>query len=349
MKKKLLIKICTLFLCTGIIVNTSQAQNDGDPAVTSFSFAQSPIFVNEVTTLTVFVTNAGFTTAVPAGSIGLTVTLPPGGEYAAFPESLGALSGDYFSKFNWTYNTGTKKFTGVSNQDILPGDGGSIVINIKGYIISGSTNSTASIDLLNPPSYPNDNSTNNSLVASLVVTSGVVSMNLLSFNAVKQNNTVGLSWQTATGINNSYFDVQAGTDGTSWRSLGTVQAAANSNAPQQYTFTDLSPVKGVNYYRLKKVDINGGFEYSLIRTVDFSTTGISILPNPAKDRVYINTPEAATIRSVLVYSEEGKLLQTVNNFISGSSIDLQNYPPGIYLLRIIYKDQKTQAEKIIKE
>jgi hypothetical protein len=349
MKKKFLIKICMIFLCMGAIINTAEAQNDGDPAVTSLSFAQSPIVVNQMTTLTLFITNGGFTTSVPAGSIGVDIILPAAGQYAAFPESLAALSGDYLSKFNWAYNSGTKTFSGVSNQDILPGDGGNIVINIRGYVVSGSTNSTANMVLLNPPAYPNDNSTNNSLVASLGVTSGVVAMNLLSFNAVKQNNTVGLKWETSSGMNSNYFDVERSTNGTTWGSIGTVQAGSSS-ASQQYTFTDATPVKGINYYRIKQVSVTGQVEYSLIRIVNFNTKDlITILPNPTKDRVYISTSGADPIRSVQVYSNEGKLLQTVPNFVSGSSIDIQNYAPGIYLLKIIYKNEKVQVEKIIKQ
>ena len=350
MKKKFLIKICMIFLCSGAITNIAKAQNDGDPAVTSLSFAQSPIVVNNVTTLTVFVTNGGFTTLVPAGSIGLKVALPASGEYAAFPESPAALSGDYFSKFNWSYDAGTKTFSGVSNQDILPGDGGNVVINIKGLVVTASANSTAEIVLLNPAAYPNDNSTNNSLVASLGVTPGVVAVNLLSFNVVKQGNAVGLSWEASSGMNSSYFDVQRSTNGTNWATIGTVQAAINGNITQQYAFTDAAPVKGINYYRLKQVKTGGGVEYSLIRTVNYNGGSIiTVLPNPAKERVYITTAGADPIKSVLVYSNEGKLLQSVTNFTSGSSIDLQNYAPGIYLLKILYKDGKTQVERIVKQ
>lgn len=349
--KEIILKISIIAIFLGVILNTAIAQNDADPAVTSFGFAKSPINVDEVTTLTVFITNAGFTTAVPAGSIGLRISLPAGAEYGAFPESLAAVSGDYHDKFNWTYDTESKQFMGVSNQAIAPGEGGMVIIAIKGHIVVASRNSSASIVLLSPPSYPNDNTTNNDLSASMGVTAGgTLPIKLFSFNAVKQNNAVDLNWVTSTEINSSHFDVQASSNGVNWKSIGTVKAVGNSSTKQQYNFTDNAPVKGVNYYRLKMVDIDAKFGYSLTRTVSFSTgSSITIQPNPTTDRVYITSADISSIQSVLVYSSEGKLMQTVNNFAVGNSIDMQSYAPGIYLLKIIYKDEHTEIKKIVKQ
>src|SRR5690242_12724522 len=128
--KKIFIKTALVALCLSAIINTSSAQNDADPAITSFSFASSPIIVNHLTTLTVFFTNNGFTTPIAAGSVGLNISLPTSAEYIASPESIAALSGDFVSKFNWTYSTVNKNFFGTSNQAIAPGDGGTIIIMV---------------------------------------------------------------------------------------------------------------------------------------------------------------------------------------------------------------------------
>lgn len=351
MKKIILIKTIIIAFCPGLIINTAIAQNDADPAITSLSFSVSPVEISHETELTVFVTNGGFTTAVPAGSIGLSVILPIDGEYAAFPESLAAVSGDYMNKFNWTYNSSSKTFYGVSNQEILPGDGGTIVINIRGYIVSSSTNSQANIVLLDPPSYPNDNVTNNSLTATLDVTpGGTLPLKLFSFNAAKQNNVAKLNWETSSEVKSSHFDVQTSNNGTNWTSIGTVQAAGNSDIKKQYSFIHSTPLRAVNYYRLKVVDIDGKYGYSDTRTVGFNTNStITVLPNPTANEVYITSANATTIKIVLVYSTEGKLMQTADNFTSGSSVDLSGYATGVYLLKIIYKDESTQVERVIKQ
>jgi Secretion system C-terminal sorting domain len=348
--KKIIFKISIIAIFSGVMLNKANAQNDADPAVTSCSFANSPIQIGQETFLCIFVTNAGFTTNVASGSIGLQITLPVTAEYKSYPESIAAISGDYAGKFNWTYNSTTKVFTGTLNSDILPGDGGMILFNVKGNQTGNSIPSAADLLLLNPPAYPNDNNTNNDLAASMSVTSGTLPISLLSFNAVKQTNAVKLNWETSTEINSNYFDVLASSNGVNWKSIGTVKAAGNSSIKQQYLFTDNAPVKGMNYYRLKMVDIDAKFGYSLTRTVGFSTgSTLTIQPNPTTDRVYITSDDIANIKYVAVYSSEGKLMNVVNNFATGNSIDMQTYAPGVYLLKIIYKDDHTETERIVKK
>src|SRR6476620_10767420 len=100
--KKIFIKLMMVVLGLSAIINSSSAQNDADPAITSLSFASSPIIVDHLTTLTVFFTNNGFTTPIAAGSVGLNVSLPTSAEYVASPETIVALSGNFVTKFNWT-------------------------------------------------------------------------------------------------------------------------------------------------------------------------------------------------------------------------------------------------------
>ncbi|MEO6541277.1 MAG: T9SS type A sorting domain-containing protein [Ferruginibacter sp.] len=350
MKKILVIKTLIVALCLGAITNTSSAQNDADPAITSLSFGISPVSVDQTTTLTVFFTNGGFTTSIPAGSVGLNISLPTSGEYIASPESVSALSGSFLSKFNWTYNVANKNFFGISNQAIPPGDGGTVVILVKGVIPVSSRISVANIIRLNPGDYPNENTNNNNLTASLGVTAGgPVPIKLLSFNAVKQNKTVYLSWETATELNSSHFDVQTSRNGTDWQSIGTIAAAGNSNTTQRYSYVHSSPGKGINYYRLKEVDIDAKFEYSMTRTISFSTSSaITISPNPTTDKVFITSGNTGTVQLAL-YSTEGKVMQTFKNFVLGNSIDMSGYAAGIYLLKITGKDDNTEVMRIVKK
>jgi hypothetical protein len=348
--KKIFIKTIIVALGLSAIINPSYAQNDADPAITSFSFGMSPIIVNQVTTLTVFFTNAGFTTSIPAGTVGLNISLPTSEEYVAFPQTTAALSGSFLSKFTWTYSSVNKNFFGINNQAITPGDGGTIVIAVKGMVPVSSRISVANIQRLNPGAYPNENTSNNNLTASLgVVEGGPLPIKLLSFNAVKQNKTVNLTWETATELNSSHFDVQTSRNGTDWQSIGTVAAAGNSNTTQRYSFLHASPGKGINYYRLKLVDIDAKFEFSPTRTISFSTaTTITISPNPTADKVFISSGNTGTVQ-LTVYSAEGRSIQSFNNFVLGSSIDMRGYTAGIYLLKITDKDDNTEVMRVVKK
>jgi len=350
MKKLLAIKIFTIALCLSAIVNNAAAQNDADPAITSMSFQASPIVVGHITTLTVFFVNNGFTTAIATGSVGLNISLPTSGEYVAQPLSTAALSGTFLTKFNWSYNTATNNFFGVSNQPIAPGEGGTIVVNVKGVISVTSRISVANIQRLNPSQYPNENVNNNNLTAALGVTAGgTTPILLLNFDAVKQGSTVQLSWQTSSEINSDHFEVEYSKDGSNWQTLGSVAAAGNSSITKTYAYNHPNPITGANYYRLKQVDIGGSFVYSNVKVVNFNNkTGVKLWPNPVVDRLYISSDAITPFQSVGVYSAEGQRLSEQVKFVAGQSIDMSRYPAGTYLIKITDAQGNTETHSILK-
>ena len=354
MKHLLKNKILIIALCLGVITNVSFAQtvpNDADPAITSFSFATSPVTEGSTTTLTLFFLNNGTTTSLSSGSFGINISLPTSLEYVAFPQSIAAISGTVASKFTFTYNVATNNFLAVSNQAIAPGDGGTIIITVKGVVSVLSRNSTANIQRLNPSFYPNENTNNNNLTAALgVAPAGLLPISLLDFAATKQSKVVGLNWQTSTEQNSSYFDVEFSKDGSNFTSIGKVNAAGSSSTLKNYSLVHLTPVNGINYYRLKLVDVDGTFKYSAVRSVKFSNSiSIAIMPNPTTDRVFITSSEGGVLQSVVLYATNGKLLQQVNNFALGKSIDLSSYAPSVYILKLVDKNGSTEVIKVVRK
>ena len=92
---------------------------------------------------------------------------------------------------------------------------------------------------------------------------------LSSFLVQKTDNAVKISWSTEQEINSSYFVVERSADGRNWNNIATVNAAGNSSIRMDYSIYDNAPMKGINYYRLKLVDKDGKYDYSVTRTVCF--------------------------------------------------------------------------------
>lgn len=127
-------------------------------------------------------------------------------------------------------------------------------------------------------------------------------------------------------------------------------AAGNSNALKTYGTLHTSPINGVNYYRLRLVDIGGSFKFSFIISVKYNgEKSITVMPNPTADRIFITSNESGLLQSVRLYSINGKLLQLVRNFALGKSIDLSSYLPIIYILKLTDKDGKSEVIKVIKK
>lgn len=339
------------FAITLFTFNSSNAQNDADPAITSMNFGESPIVIGHTTTLTVFFLNNGFTTSIPTGSVGLNISLPTSAEYVASPLSTAAISGTIASKFNWTFNNSTKTFFGVTNQAIAPGDGGTIIINVKGMTATISSQSVANIQRLNPSQYPNENINNNNLTSSLSVVPGSpLPITLLNFTATKQISVVNLNWQTSSESNSKHFEVQYSKDGTNWQTIATIAASGSSNSTKSYAYVHAIPVNGINYYRLSMVDMDNRFTYSDTRTVNFNTkNSITVMPNPVRDRLYITSNGGGSLQSVSIISTDGRVINTVSHFALGQSIEMSQCLAGLYTLRFIDRTGVAETIKIIKQ
>ncbi len=77
-----------------------------------------------------------------------------------------------------------------------------------------------------------------------------------------------LKWTTTSEFNNSLFKVEKSSDGREFQYLGEVPSRAFngiSSGILYYTFEDPDPLPGPNYYRLVQYDLDGRFQYSLIR------------------------------------------------------------------------------------
>ena len=112
---------------------------------------------------------------------------------------------------------------------------------------------------------------------------------LSSFTASINNQSVELKWNTATEVNNYGFEVERLRDSKiaglqNWEKIGFVKGSGNSNSLKEYSFVDNNSLSGKVDYRLKQIDNDGEFKYSNIVEVSLSApTKFSLeqnYPNP---------------------------------------------------------------------
>jgi hypothetical protein len=90
---------------------------------------------------------------------------------------------------------------------------------------------------------------------------------LLSFNAIKNNQQVDCKWSTAIEFNNDYFTIERSDDAFNFYPIAITDGAGNSNTILNYQFTDYNPLNGINYYRLRQTDFDGHSTLSEIKSV----------------------------------------------------------------------------------
>lgn len=118
----------------------------------------------------------------------------------------------------------------------------------------------------------------------------VLPVELLFLQGQPRNGDVYLEWATGSEMNSAYFVVERSANAIDFVSLGRVNAAGNSQKRTNYAFTDADPMGGVNYYRLRMVDLDGSSELSNTVAVMFTGDGNRMLvyPNPVHDRMNLS-------------------------------------------------------------
>ncbi len=179
--------------------------------------------------------------------------------------------------------------------------------------------------------------------SSTYIPMGPIPVNFLYFNAQKQGQTSSLlSWKTAQEVNSAYFDLERSTDALNYTYIGRVNAAGNSQIPVSYFFTDNQPANGMNYYRLKQVDIDGRFIYTpsrLVRFSDLNAGAVKYFPNPTNGFLNIELSEAIKKESKVINISNAAGI-VVNQLKLGSNanpifkVDLSSYPKGIYFVQV---------------
>jgi protocatechuate 3,4-dioxygenase beta subunit len=174
--------------------------------------------------------------------------------------------------------------------------------------------------------------------------SAILPIRLESFTAAPQGGSVLLRWAVSEEINVDSYQIEFGTNGRDFNSIGSVVA----NNGRNYSLLHTAPVSGLNYYRLKTTDKDGKVSYSEVRKVNFGKGNtVAVYPNPAKDNLNITVTGSMVNRgaTIQIMDIQGRVLvQRNTNAISQTeSVNLSGLASGHYIVRII-----TEAEVINK-
>jgi len=173
---------------------------------------------------------------------------------------------------------------------------------------------------------------------------------LTDFIATKKGAEVLLTWRTSNELNSKYFEVERSTDNNHWHYLGRVNAYGTSTAVNEYGLIDDKPAAGVNYYRLKQIDIDGKISYSYIRAVSMNPQlQLLVYPNPIKNN-RLHYSNNVQLNTVEVIDVNGKVLARQNNVEAGDNyINIHNIAAGFYMVRAFDKDGNIYRAKFIKQ
>ena len=235
------------------------------------------------------------------------------------------------SNLNVTHQTGT---TCAANYTVA---GGTNTVLLQSA--NGTGNSISWIQV-NTPGFSN-----------FYIMSGIspLKIDLESIRATNLGSSNRVDWSTASEQAGDRFEIERSTDGEHFIKLADLNA---KGTPSTYSHMDERAVTGINYYRLKLVDLSGAFAYSDIVQASVKS-GISfdveVYPNPASDKVHVRVNGAkAGNASVLILDITGRVVRTVVMTGSHIDIDMARLPSGAYMVKYT-DDSHSKTQKVTKQ
>jgi hypothetical protein len=165
------------------------------------------------------------------------------------------------------------------------------------------------------------------------------------FEARVMSNSVLLNWEIKSEDNTEYFEVERSTDGVNYVSVGQVE----DKGAASYDFIDTKPVNEA-YYRIKAVDVDSKYNYSVVLKVNSRGTGVisrAFFSNKNVIEVQHDAFEKAGRMEII--AADGSLLGSV--YVAAGTqrtvLNVGNARPGMLLVRYV-SDDKSVVFKLIK-
>lgn len=267
------------------------------------------------------------------------------------------ITGDYTATSTATHNfevagTNSGQYDLLSVSGNLNLDGTLNVSLISGFsptssfdlpIMTGTVNGTFSTVNL-PSSFTIVYNTNNVVLRYLTT----LPVKLISFDAQKKAGATELNWKVASEENVERYEIERSNDGSHFSNIGSVNASRQNN----YSFVDASSLPTITFYRIKVVDADGKYSYSIIVKVADGNSSVVLkaFPSPAKNEIVLQHSSAIANSRIFINSIDGKTLMTVIPGISSqqTSLDISALSSGMYIIE--YRTGTTiEKTKFVKD
>ncbi len=183
----------------------------------------------------------------------------------------------------------------------------------------------------------------------------LLTLDLNNFEAKAINdNQVQIDWAAANEADAAYYEIQRSQDAVTAQTIETVQALGLATA--EYQLFDNDPHRGVSYYRVKAVDLDGSATYSDWKAVEIEGWNVvRVYPVPTNEVLNIELNANVDDQvSLVVYDALGMQVYQSTQTIQPSNrqrlqVATSQLATGIYYLRISNDAGYTQQRKFVVE
>ncbi|HRG81944.1 MAG TPA: T9SS type A sorting domain-containing protein [Chitinophagaceae bacterium] len=170
------------------------------------------------------------------------------------------------------------------------------------------------------------------------------------------NGTHQLDWKATCTGPNAVFDLERSSDGRIFSPIKNIAADYN-RCLQPFAHTDLSPLTGKNYYRVRMKDEYGKITYSNIVLLLNSKSGFEIVnlqPNPVSNIARLNYSSAQREElNIVITDSKGSLVfrQTIQavSGVNQEELNVASLPAGTYTLSLVSESGGQRNIRFVKQ
>lgn len=245
------------------------------------------------------------------------------------------------TRYNYTF-TSTGGGTPVTGQ-------GTVTSNnqkVSGINLSGLEDGTITLSVTLTDDYENVGASVSDAVIKLLI----LPVDLISFNAIREPTGIRLNWLTTNERDNREFVIYRSQDAKNWKVLDRMVGKGGTTTVS-YSMIDVNPFKGINYYRLLQIDMDGTENDLGIRAADFTygEEAWMAFPNPVVDKVTVRLERGKYTYAKLCDFQGNEIRSwRIEAETDHLTIDMSDVKNGFYLLGV-QSNTGWSFEKIIKQ
>lgn len=258
--------------------------------------------------------------------------------YKVFTDDAAAFTSPTLTALSLTGKKSTVSYNDVIDHVVVSNELKPFFLNASATVLTDVASLVANYGSTTSDHYP--------IFTRFAFDAALLPVKISSFTAVKNGKSALLEWKTTEETNSASFVVERSADGSNFSSKGTVAAVGQAAS---YQFTDVSPLAGDNYYRLKQVDKDGKSSYSKVLKLNFGKDAlVKLSPNPASSYLHVNLENIGSALTVTLLDANGRSVKQaiLAQGTSSADISLTGIGRGIYTVRMV-SQSGVQTQKIV--
>lgn len=189
-----------------------------------------------------------------------------------------------------------------------------------------------------------------------VYPSAILPIKLINFTAANNSNITRLHWLVDCSSTSVKFEMQrAGSD----RNYNTIYSSSETQArcAQPFDIKDENTPEGINFYRLKMIDIDGRSSYSgTLQVINKKSADaeIKVFPTIVSNNATISIPADKDYSAeIIIMDNQGrqvhKLQAQLYNGTNNIPVNTAELPAGKYYIKVISGERKNNTAVMIKQ